>query len=110
MTETLTVWLPKEVRAKLPALMAKYNVTTNSMLIRKILQEAIDFHLSDEQTTPIGGLTSIPIGVTIADWPLRPDTHLDKDKIVYPEVCIEHNEEKYWDVDSEIWICRKCTD
>ena len=111
MPETITIWLPHTIRAKLPALMEKYSVETNSMLVRKVLQEAIDFHLPDipigePVKSPIGepkGVSEPPIGIQ-----LRSGTHLDPDKLQHPDMCEEHHVIKQWDANNELWICIKC--
>ena len=64
--KTVGISLPDDIIAKLPALMSKYNVNTTSMVIRKVLQEAIDFHLPESpKGAPKGDtivVTSTPKG------------------------------------------------
>ena len=127
---TVGLSLPEDIMVKLPALMVKYNVNTNSMLIRKILQEAINYHLPDEQaiSKPKGddlkvavgspkGDTEPPKGVLVITapkgdlkvWPVRLGCHVEEDKLPpTPEVCLTHTMNKIWDSDNEVWVCVKC--
>ena len=65
--KTVGISLPEELIAKLPELSKKYNVATNSMLIRKVLEEAVVYHLLDEQVNTSPWVTELPMGTPKGD-------------------------------------------